>query len=86
MPTKNVHWKSHQQLIQLLIFTRKEAGLTQTELGQRVGKGQKFISLIERGQRRVDVLEFCVLAKAMGHDPLDLFADLLPKLPKKIEI
>jgi hypothetical protein len=31
---------------------------------------------IERGQRRVDVVELLVIARALGADPLDLFAEI----------
>lgn len=65
---------------------RSKAGLTQTELAERVGKNQKFISLIERSQRRVDVLEFYVLAKALGADPVKLYAEVVKRLPNRVEI
>lgn len=83
---KTVFTGAHKQLVELLIAARKKAGLTQTDLAGRIGKDQKFVSLIERGQRRVDVLEFYVLAKAMGFEPLKLYAELIKKLPAQLEI
>lgn len=62
------------------------AGLTQTELAERLGKDQTFISLVERSQRRVDVLEFYAFAKALDVDPLDLFSTLVRKLPERVDI
>lgn len=83
---KTVFSGAHKHLVELLVAARRKAGLTQTDLAQAIGKDQKFISLIERGQRRVDVLEFYVLAKAMGLEPLKLYADLVKKLPDRLEI
>ena len=83
---KTIFEGAHTALIEIMIGARKQSGLTQAELGERVGKDQTFISLIERSQRRVDVLEFIALARAMGHSPEKLFKSFLAKTPGKIEI
>lgn len=83
---KTVFSGAHQHLVDLLITARRKAGLTQTDLAALIGKDQKFISLIERGQRRVDVLEFYVIAKAMGHDPLRKYGQLIKKIPDRFDI
>jgi transcriptional regulator with XRE-family HTH domain len=68
---------AHIVLVELLVEARKNLGLTQTQLGARVGRGQGFISLIERGQRRIDVIEFVALARALEADPQSMFSKLL---------
>ena len=68
---------SHGRLVELLIEARKGLGLNQTQLGKRVGRGQGFISLIERGQRRIDVIEFVALARALEIDPKAMFSKLI---------
>ena len=68
---------AHIVLVELLVEARKKLGLTQTQLGVRVGRGQGFISLIERGQRRIDVVEFVALARALEADPQAIFSKLL---------
>jgi transcriptional regulator with XRE-family HTH domain len=83
---KTVFTGAHQHLVEVLKEARVESGLKQEELAAKVGKDQTFISIIERGQRRVDVLEFVALARAMGHDPETLFSRVTSKLPIKIEI
>ena len=84
--SKTVFGGDHRHLVEVLIQARQMSGLTQAQLADRVGKDQTFISIIERGQRRVDVLEFIALAKAMKADPAGLFADVLERLPEKISI
>ncbi len=48
---------------------RKVAGLNQTELAKALGQYQSFIAKVESGERRVDVIEFLDIAKAIGFDP-----------------
>lgn len=83
---KSVFSGSHRFLVEVLIEARKAAGLTQAQVAARVGKDQSFISLIEGSQRRVDVLEFYALAKAMGTDPVALFKAVAAKLPEQVSI
>ena len=80
---KTIFGGDHQKLVEVLIEARKHAGLTQTELADLLGKDQKFISLIERGQRRVDVIEFVDLARALGRPPNDLFLSVLRKMESR---
>jgi transcriptional regulator with XRE-family HTH domain len=59
-----------------LASARRRANVTQQELAARLGKPQSFVSEYERGQRRVDVVELLVISRALGIDPLDLFAEV----------
>jgi transcriptional regulator with XRE-family HTH domain len=83
---KSVFSGAHRHLVEVLADARKKAGLTQAELAARVGKDQSYISIIEGSQRRVDVLEFYALAKAMGLDPIELFAEVVARLPAQVEV
>jgi len=83
---KSVFTGAHKHLVQVLVDARKEAGMTQAQLAAAVGKDQSFISIIEGSQRRVDVLEFCALARAMGFDPQKLFGELVARLPEDLEV
>lgn len=63
---KRVPYGHKEALLRLLRSTRLEADLTQTELAYRLGKPQNFVSLYERGVRRLDVLELREVCKALG--------------------
>ena len=69
-----------------LAEARRDAGLHQEQLAQRLGKDQSVVSNIERGQRRVDVLELYAIARALAIEPLDLFARVTDGFPRDIEV
>ena len=83
---KSVYSDAHAILVEALIAARKTTGMFQEELAERLGKNQSYVSNIERGQRRVDVVEFVAIARAMSVDPVELFVDVAKRLPKKYEI
>jgi transcriptional regulator with XRE-family HTH domain len=83
---KTIFGGAHKELVAVLIGARRSSGLTQAELGAKVGKDQSYVSLIENGQRRVDVLEFIALCKAMNVDPAMAFGLLLERLPPTFDI
>jgi transcriptional regulator with XRE-family HTH domain len=56
----------YQRLIDLLIEARKGAGITQVELGRRLGKRQTFVSKFELGERRLDAAEFVSICEAIS--------------------
>ena len=72
---KSLFTRKHTQLRKLLMEARKEAKLTQTQLAHRLGRRQAYISRIERGERRIDVVEFLDLAHAIGVNPAKFIAD-----------
>lgn len=65
---KTLGSERHKALINLLIEAREKAGLTQTELAEKIGEYQSFVARLESGQRRVDVVEFLELAEVLGFD------------------
>jgi transcriptional regulator with XRE-family HTH domain len=65
---------------------RRDAGMRQIDLAEAISKHQSYVSDIERGQRRIDVLELYVVAKALRRDPASLYADLIIGLPEEIPI
>jgi transcriptional regulator with XRE-family HTH domain len=66
-----------RRLRQIMIEAREAAGLNQTQLGKALGKSQSFVSNYERGQRRLDVTEFVLIARILGLDASAVFAELV---------
>ena len=67
--TESVHTAKYHRLCELLIEARKEKGLSQEVLAEKLGYLQTVVSKYERGERRLDVIEFLDVAQALGIDP-----------------
>ncbi|WP_354343129.1 helix-turn-helix domain-containing protein [Phyllobacterium ifriqiyense] len=59
-------------MIELLVQARKDVGVTQVELGKRLGLRQTFVSKVELGERRLDAAEFIIMCRAVPVDPYSL--------------
>jgi transcriptional regulator with XRE-family HTH domain len=66
--------KAYKNFLSRLVDARKQAGLTQVEVANRLGKAHSFVSKCELGERRVDFVELQQFAKIYGKD-LAFFAD-----------
>jgi transcriptional regulator with XRE-family HTH domain len=78
---KSVFTEPYGLLLRLLVAARRDAGMTQQTLAARLGKPQSYVSKVERGERRIDVIEFLALARGLGADPYAILAELEPTLP-----
>ncbi len=54
---KSIYSKDYKEIIDRLKRVRIEVGLAQQEVADILGKPQSYISKIESGERRLDVLE-----------------------------
>jgi transcriptional regulator with XRE-family HTH domain len=64
--------KQYERFRVLITEARKSAGLTQVELAARLKQHQSYVSKYESGVRRLDVVEYIQVAKAVGFDPAEL--------------
>ena len=62
--------EDYTRLREMLVEARKGAGLTQAELSSRLKRPQSFVSKYERGERRLDIIEFAHVSRALGLDPI----------------
>lgn len=69
--------QTNEHLREILIRARNAAGLTQARLAERLRRPQSFVSKYERGERRLDIVEFIEVASALGIDPASVVADLV---------
>lgn len=74
---KSVHSTEQLAFRELMIAARKRAGLTQQQLAKRLKRPQSFVAKYEGGERRLDVVEFITIARAIGADPLRILKSLV---------
>jgi cyanate lyase len=65
----------YKKLCELLIQERQKAEITQADLSARLKRPQSFVSKYERGERRLDVVEFGRVAAAIGFDPVHFLSN-----------
>ncbi len=83
---KSAFTEAHQIVVDTLAKGRKEAGIHQADLAAKLGKDQSFVSNIERGQRRVDVIEFFAICKAINKSPVQTYEEIVSQFPEEISI
>lgn len=76
--TKSVSSPTYREFRLLLIEARKKAGLTQTDLAVKLSRPQSYVSKFEMGERRLDVIEFFDIARAIGFDPHHFLKRIAP--------
>lgn len=74
---KSVFSGDYKLFLRLLIDARKASGMRQHELATALDIDQGTISKIERGVRRLDLVEFVDVAEVLGIDPLELMGRYL---------
>lgn len=83
---KSIHRPEYDILREKLRNMRLAAGLTQAQMSAQLRRPQAYISNIERGVRRIDVLELRDLCALAGVDWLRFARDLeaaLANMPRR---
>ena len=75
--SRSLRSPEHRALCELLAAARNEADLTQAEVADRLKRPQSFVAKYEGGERRIDVIEFIEVARALRRDPRELFEALV---------
>ena len=65
-PTPTILDPAHRILADLIKALRLEFGQTQVDLAARLGVSQSYVSKLESGELRVDLIEARALSEALG--------------------
>lgn len=60
---KTIFSEDHKALVDKLIKARKERNLRQEDVAKLLGRTQSYVSKIEAGQRRIDIIQLKEFAK-----------------------
>lgn len=66
--TKAIYRREHEIFLQLLKSLRVESGLTQAQCSVALCRPQSFMSDVERGVRRLDIVQLRDLCLVLGTD------------------
>lgn len=73
---KTINSSEQQVLLELLRESREAYPLTQGQLSERIGMSQSDVSKVERGVRRLDVIELRTWVLALDMSLADFVAEL----------
>jgi transcriptional regulator with XRE-family HTH domain len=73
---KSIHRAEYQILVEMLRESREQAGVTQAGLSKALGRSQSFVSDVERGQRRLDIIELRDICRCLKLDFLGVVSNL----------
>ena len=68
---KSIYTLEYKVLLRLLRETREVAGVTQVELARRLAQTQSYVSKIEMGDRRLDLVQLRTILAALGESLAD---------------
>jgi transcriptional regulator with XRE-family HTH domain len=74
---KTVTSPLQRKLAAMLVEQRKSVGLRQVDLAEKMGVYQSWVTHMESGQRRIDVIELIELGKVLKFDPIEFLKRLL---------
>jgi transcriptional regulator with XRE-family HTH domain len=75
---RSIHNHEYRLLLDFMQQVREALGVTQVMLAQRLRATQSYVSKCERGERRMDVIEYVRYCDALGVDAgvlMDVFLD-----------
>lgn len=73
---KGFHDPRYRELIEKLVAQRRHLNLTQGQLAAMLGQHQQFVSRVELGERRLDVVEFTDIARQLGLEPAEMIGTI----------
>ncbi|MFO0847146.1 MAG: helix-turn-helix transcriptional regulator [Gemmataceae bacterium] len=66
MDPKSIYTREYAALLRLVRQAREAAGLTQVDLAAALGRSQSFVSKVERGETRLDVIQLRAVLLPLG--------------------
>lgn len=63
---KSIYTREYAIVLRMIKEAREKSGITQEQLAKRLKQSQSFVSKIERGDRRIDIVQLRTLCKIYG--------------------
>jgi transcriptional regulator with XRE-family HTH domain len=72
---KAIHSSEYKKILEKLRGARLRGGFSQGIVAEKLGKPQSYISKIERGERRIDIMELKQITAMYGVQISDIFEE-----------
>ena len=79
---KSIHTDEYAALLALLRESRQGANLSQIQLATLLGQSQSFVSKIEIGERRIDIIQLRTICNVLGTS----LPDFVQKLEQRLAV
>jgi transcriptional regulator with XRE-family HTH domain len=79
---KSLKSPEYKRLVDVLVAVRKKAGVRQQALAKKLRKPQSFVAKYEGEERRIDLVEFIAIVRALDGDPVGLFREFVAGEPQ----
>ncbi len=80
---KTIYTEEYAVVLRLLLDARKRSGLRQVDLAKKLRQSQSFVSKIECGDRRLDIIQLRTLCGIYGISLVSFAQQLERELAKK---
>jgi transcriptional regulator with XRE-family HTH domain len=60
--------------------------MTQRDLASSLGKPPSWVAKVESRERRLDIIEYIAIARALDRRETDLLGEIAASLPKRLDI
>jgi transcriptional regulator with XRE-family HTH domain len=77
---KTLSTKESKILLEMLYQLRSSSGIRQSDLAQMLKVPQSFISKIESGERRIDIIELRTILKCLNTNLIEFMSELEKRL------
>ncbi len=69
MASRDKFDREYREIVALLQTHRRTVGMSQWDLARAIGTDQSQISKLERSERRMDIVDYVRICRAIGIDP-----------------
>jgi len=77
---ETLHSIEYTRVVAKLVKMRTDAGMTQRDLARALDRENSFVWRLETGRRRLDVIEFYWVCKALRRDAAVVYRELIEEI------
>ena len=81
---KSIYTREYAAMLRLLREAREQAEITQVDLAKKLDQTQSFVSKIERGERRLDIVQLRTICQVLGLTLADFVQRLEREFARRI--